>query len=103
MASRWDTVDVDGRPMRCYVATPEGSGPFPAVVVIQHAGGVYEFIQTMTDRLAVAGFLGMAPDLYHREDPEGSDDAMTRMRRLRDDQIVPDVNAAITHLTGLPE
>jgi len=103
MAGRWDTVSVDGGAMRCYVTTPAGAGPFPAVVVIQHAGGVDAFVQSMTDRIAEAGFVGCAPDLYHRDDPNSSDDALTRMSRLRDANIVPDVNAAIGHLTTLPE
>ena len=102
MAGRWDNVTVDGSTMRCYVSAPTGSGPFAAVVVIQHAGGVDGFIQTMTDRFAAAGYVAVAPDLYHREDPNNSDDALTRMGRLRDGSIVPDVNAAIEHLKGLP-
>ena len=97
MASRWDTIEVDGS-MRCYVTEPSGSGPFPAIVVIQHAGGVDEFVQTMTDRVAEAGYVGIAPDLYHRDDPNTGDDPLTRMGRLRDPNIIRDVKAAIAHL-----
>jgi carboxymethylenebutenolidase len=50
--------------MRCYVSTPDSSGPHPAVVVIQHAGGVDQFIQTMTDRFGGEGYVTIAPDLY---------------------------------------
>ncbi len=90
--------------MRCYVSAPDGDGPFPAVVVIQHAGGVDEFTRTMTDRFASAGYVAVAPELYHREAPEESgDDPLTRMGRLRDVNIVVDVNAAIDHLGTLPE
>jgi carboxymethylenebutenolidase len=102
MAGRWDTVTVDGSEMRCYVTTPSDT-PAPVVVVIQHAGGVDDFIQTMTDRIAEAGFVGISPDLYHRDDPNSGDDAMTRMSRLRDNTIVQDVNAAIEHVKTLPE
>ena len=103
MAGRWDDVDVDGGAMRCYVTAPGGSGPSPGVVVIQHAGGVDAFVRAMTDRIAEAGFAGIAPDLYHRDDPNSSDDPLTRMGRLRDKNIVTDVNAAIEHLKTLPE
>jgi carboxymethylenebutenolidase len=99
MAGRWDTVGS----MRCYVTTPEGAGPSPAVVVIQHAGGVDEFVRTMTDRIAEAGFAGIAPDLYHRDDPDSGDDPLTRMSRLRDPNIIEYVNAAIEHVKTLPE
>ena len=102
MAGRWDTLKVDDSDMRCYLNIPDGSGPVPAVAVAQHAGGVDAFIQTMTDRLAEAGFAAIAPDLYHREDPSTSDDAMARMTRLRDTKIDADMSAAIKHIAGLP-
>lgn len=102
MQTRWDELTVDGSPMRCFVALPDAT-PAPAVVVIQHAGGVDSFIQTMTERLAEAGFAAVAPDLYHRDDPRNADDAMTRMSRLRDERIVRDVEMAIAHLRTLPE
>ena len=103
MPSRWDTPSVDGETMRCYVSVPDGAGPFPAVVVIQHAGGVDEFVRGRCDRLAEARFVAVAPDLYHRDDPNSGDDPLTRMGRLRDPSIVSDVNAAIEHTKALPE
>jgi len=102
MVGRWDTVAVDGGEMRCYVTGPSGAGPFPSVVVIQHAGGVDEFVRTMTDRVGEAGFGGIAPDLYHREDPKSGDDPLTRMSHLRDTNIIKDVAAAIDHAKSLP-
>jgi carboxymethylenebutenolidase len=103
MPSRWDDLKVNGDAMRCYVSMPEGTGPFPAVVVIQHAGGVDEFVRGMSERFAEAQFLAVAPDLYHREEPNSSDDPLTRMSRLRDVTIVEDVNAAIEYVKQLPE
>ena len=97
MVARWDTIAVGGGAMRCYLTEPAGAGQHPAVVVIQHAGGVDGFIRTMTDRIAKAGFAAIAPDLYHRDDPNSGDDPLTRMGRLRDANIVQDVSAAIDH------
>lgn len=97
MTSKWEEVPVPDGQMRCYVSSPESTGPFPTVIVIQHAGGVDEFVRTMTDRFAGEGFLAIAPDLYHRDDPNTSDDPLTRMSRLRDANIVTDVNAAIAY------
>jgi carboxymethylenebutenolidase len=102
MPERWETLQIDGE-MRAYVAVPAGAGPFPAVVVAQHAGGVDQFIQAMTDRFAEAGFVAIAPDLYHREDPNSADDAMRRMSRLRDTNIERDMNAALSHLKAMPD
>ncbi len=103
MAARWDSVQVDRGEMRCYLSAPEGSGSFPCLIVIQHAGGVDEFIRRMSNRLAQAGYVAIAPDLYHREDPQHSDDPLTRMGRLRDAYIVQDVNVAVAHAQALPE
>jgi carboxymethylenebutenolidase len=103
MPSRWDTISADGQTMRCFVSAPDAAGPFPAVVVIQHAGGVDEFVRSRCDALAEARFVAVAPDLYHRDDPNSGDDPPTRMSRLRDTSIVADVNAAIEHTKVLPE
>ena len=97
MPSLWDSITVDGGEMHCYVSAPDGAGPHPAVVVIQHAGGVDEFVRSMADRFAEVGYVAVTPDLYHREDPNTSDDPLTRMGRLRDASIVADVSAAIDH------
>jgi carboxymethylenebutenolidase len=88
--------------MRCYIGWPS-AGRSPAVIVAQHAGGVDDFICGMCDRFAEAGFVAVAPDLYHREELGSTDDPMTRMGRLRDDQIVRDMDAALAHAKTLAE
>ena len=102
--TRWDTLDSDGE-MRCFVALPDKT-PAGAIVIAQHAGGVDGFVREMTRRFAGAGFVAIAPELYHRttsEAPQSMDDAMTMMGKLRDNQIVADCNAAIAHLKTMPE
>jgi carboxymethylenebutenolidase len=103
MPSRWDTVQSDGSEMRCYVSAPDGEGPHPAVVVIQHAGGVDEFVRGMTDRFGGEGYFAIAPDLYHRDDPNTGDDPLTKMGRLRDTRIITDVNSTVDHLKARGE
>ena len=103
MPARWDTLTVDGETMRCHVAVPAGEAPFPAVIVIQHAGGVDAFVQEMCGRFAAAGYVAIAPELYHRQDPDSGEDMLTRMGRLRDVEVVSDVNAAIEHAGRTPE
>jgi len=96
--SLWQETDSDGSRMRMHVSAPEGSGPFPAMVVIQHQGGVDHFTQDMTKRLAECGYVAAAPDLYHRDGPDCTDDIVTRRTRLRDRGIIDDVNAAVSFL-----
>lgn len=100
MKSSWERVGVDGAAMRVYTSVPDGPGPFPGVVVIQHRDGVDEFVHEMTARLATAGYVAAAPDLYHRDAPDSKDDAPTRMARLRDATVIQDVNAAVEFLKG---
>ena len=98
MAERWEYLTIDGGTMRALLCTPDGQGPFPAIVVIQHAAGVDKFIQDITRRLAAAGYVAIAPDHYHREDFNSTDDNFTRMRRLLDNNIISEVNISVEHL-----
>jgi len=36
MKSHREQIKVDGSPMNLYISQPDGSGPLPAVVLIQH-------------------------------------------------------------------
>jgi carboxymethylenebutenolidase len=96
--SKWQETDSDGSVMRMHVSAPAGAGPFPGIVVMQHQGGVDEFIQQMTHRLAQAGYVAAAPDLYHRDGPECKDDIVTRRSRLSDRRIINDIAAAVNFL-----
>jgi len=98
----WETTKIDGNTMRLFVAQPDGAGPFPGVLVIQHRDGVDGFVEEMTKRVATAGYFAAAPDLYHRDAPDCKDDGATRMTRLRDANVIKDVKAAIDFLKGNP-
>ena len=87
--------------MRVRLSLPTGTGSFPAMVVIQHQGGVDEFVEKMTMRLANAGYVAAAPDLYHRDGPDCKDDIATRRSRLGDRRIINDVNACVSFLHSL--
>lgn len=92
----WQQIECDGSQMGLYVSVPEGSGPFPAVVVAHHQGGVDEFVQEMTKRLAQGGFVAAAPELYHRDGPDCRDDPKTRSMRLRDRDVIADIAASVS-------
>lgn len=98
---QWDRIDVDGSPMRLYVGTPSLGRAFPAVIVIQHGPGVDKFIEDRVDTLAQQGYLSIAPDLYHRQTEDG--DMMTRIGRLRDPEVINDVNAAVNYARRLKD
>ena len=96
--STWQQTDSDNSIMRMHVSVPALSTPVPAIVVIQHQGGVDEFVQNMTHRLADAGYVAAAPDLYHRDGPDCKDDFVARRSRLGDRRIINDVNACVGFL-----
>jgi len=49
---------------RGYLMAPPGSAPLPGVVVYQEAWGVDGYIEEMCQRIAQAGYVAMAPDLF---------------------------------------
>jgi carboxymethylenebutenolidase len=57
-------IQVDGRMISAYLAVPEhGSGP--GVLVLHAWWGLTDVFKRVCDRLAEAGFVALAPDLYH--------------------------------------
>ena len=48
--------------MRGYLVQPAGAGPFPAVLVVHENRGLNPYIEDVARRLAVEGFLSLAPD-----------------------------------------
>ena len=62
-----DSLDHKGS-FACYVAHPAGK-PRAAIIVIQEIFGVNAGIRRKCDRLAEAGYLALAPDLFWRLEP----------------------------------
>lgn len=52
----------NGENMRGYLVHPARPGPFPAVLVIHENRGLNPYIEDVARRLAVEGFLALAPD-----------------------------------------
>jgi carboxymethylenebutenolidase len=80
--------------MRGYLVQPSGTGPFPAVLVIHENRGLNPYIEDVARRLAVEGFLALAPDGlapaggYPGNDDDGRDlQAGLDQAKLRTDML----------------
>ena len=54
-----------------HVATPAGTGPWPAIIFYMDAGGIRPVAVEMAQRLAGAGYVVLLPDLFYRYGPYG--------------------------------
>ena len=101
-----DMHGAEGQDMATYVSSPNPStgNSFPAVIVIMEAFGVTSHIEKVCDQYAANGYVAIAPALYHRQHPNpklGYDEmpaVQGYMGALRDDELIEDVNVAISYL-----
>ena len=87
---------ADGRTFSGYLAEPaQGSGP--RVVVLHAWWGLTEPFQRVCDRLAEAGFVALAPDLYHGKTAATVEEAETLAKALNQDEerVLGDIAAAM--------
>jgi len=82
-----------------YLAVP-GSGSGPGVIVIQEWWGLVDHIKDVCERFAAAGFVALAPDLYHGQTvpPGEPDEAGKVMMAMKLDQAGRDMSGAVDEL-----
>ena len=83
-----------------FLVTPEGKGPFPAVLVIQEWWGVDNWIKDQARALAKEGYVALAPDLYRGKVTSKQEEAHQLMSGLPEDRAVRDLIAAFGYLLG---
>lgn len=65
MAEHHSDVEIpEARGLRAHLAVPKGDERMPGVVVLHEIFGLNDDVRSHTDRLAGAGYLTVAPDLY---------------------------------------
>ncbi|WP_375497374.1 dienelactone hydrolase family protein [uncultured Jatrophihabitans sp.] len=84
--------------LNAYLAVPSGEGPWPAVVAIHEVFGLNDVVRRQADRLAAAGYLTLAPDLY--SDGGARKCLVSTFRALMsgEGKAFADIAAARTHL-----
>ncbi len=104
MAGSLTEIASDGGTMAAYVSLPP-SRSGPGVVVIQEWWGLVPHIRNVADRLAVEGFVALAPDLYHGREAKLTepDEAGKLLMEMRLDQAAKDMAGAVDALLAMPE
>src|SRR3954447_25897457 len=100
MASKVSFSAKSGAASGGEIALPEGSGKAPAVVLIQEWWGVNDHIRSLADRLARAGFLVVAPDLYHGTVTRDAGEAGKLMQALDGKRAMDDIAGAVHFAMG---
>jgi carboxymethylenebutenolidase len=106
----WVEVRHGDRTVRCFVAFPEVAEKATAVVVIHEIFGLTDWVRGVTDQLAEAGFIAIAPDLLSGMGPKGGgtdelgagDGVRQVIGKLPPEQITADLDAVVRYVGGLP-
>src|SRR5260370_1153947 len=107
--SEWVKVKNGNREVNSYVVYPEINKKATAVVVIHEIFGMSDWVQQLTDELAEAGYIAIAPDLLSGMGPKGggtsdfdSNSVRQAVGALPPDQITGDLNAVADYVSKLP-
>ena len=107
----WVKVQNQDLAIDAYLAKPEATGVYPAVIVIQEIFGVNEHIRDITERIAQEGYIAIAPAIYQRQAPGfevGYSDEDVQLGRkyknqTKKSELLSDIQATIDYLYTLPE
>ena len=105
----WVTIKHDGRSLETFVAYPEAKDKRPVVLIIHEIFGLSDWAQELTDEVAEAGYIAVAPDLLSGMGPNGGrtnsfpeGGATEAVGHLSPDQVTADLNAAADYALKLP-
>ncbi|MCO4320051.1 dienelactone hydrolase family protein [Aliidiomarina quisquiliarum] len=87
----------NGTQSQGYLATP-AAGKGPAIIVLQEWWGLVDHIKDICDRFAAAGFVALAPDLYHGESTTSPDNAGRLMMAINIERTENDLRGAVNYL-----
>ncbi|MDQ5845230.1 MAG: dienelactone hydrolase family protein [Acidobacteriota bacterium] len=108
----WVKVKNGNREVSSFVVYPEVKNKATAVIVIHEINGMTDWVQSLTDQLAEAGYIAIAPDLLSGMGPNGggttdvatvgSNAVGVAIRELPPDQITGDLKAVADYVGKLP-
>src|SRR5512146_58549 len=108
----WVDISVPGKnvPVSAFIAYPERKDKAPVVIVIHEVYGLTDWIRSVADNLAGAGFIAIAPDILSGKGPGGGgtdkfasrDDVVKAVRELSSAEVSAILDAAARYGTKLP-
>ena len=106
----WVKVKQGSREVQSFLAFPEVKEKATAVVVIHEIMGLTDWVKSVADQLAEAGYIAIAPDLLSGMGPNGGGtlelgtrEAVGRaIQGLPPDQVTADLNAVAQYVSKLP-
>lgn len=93
--------NMDGQKLYGYLATPQGPGPHPAVLLIHEWWGLNEGITTLADALAEEGYVVFAPDGYRGNVTAAFPRALWLRITTPEEQVEADMDSALDYLRDL--
>jgi carboxymethylenebutenolidase len=105
----WVKVKNGTREVNSFVVYPENKNKATAVIVIHEIFGMSDWVQSLTDQLAEAGYVAIAPDLLSGMGPNGGGTSSLTgnavgqaIQSLPPDQITADLNAVADYIAKVP-
>jgi len=99
------TYPGDSGEVQAYLAKPTGAKKLPAVIIIHENRGLQPHIKDVTRRMALEGFLAVAPDALSPVGgtPDDEDTARSKMRELDYESTKKNFVAAVQYLKTHPD
>src|SRR5204863_2484071 len=97
------TFKSDGDTVKAIAYTPEGKGPFPAIIVIHEWWGLNDWVKEQASKLADEGYVTIAVDLYRGKVATTPDTAQQLMRDVSDERADRDLHMAVEFLKSQAE
>lgn len=98
----WAKVKNGSRDVDCFIVYPEVKDKATAVLVISEVFGHTDWIRSMCDQIAEAGYIAIAPDLHSGKKYEDVNDAIKATYALPQKQVTGDLDAAAKYVLTLP-
>lgn len=92
--------------INAYLARPRRAGRHPGVIVIHENKGLAEHIKDVARRLAVAGYVALAPDLMSRaggtEHFKSLEELQAALAKIPPEDFLSDLDSSLEHLKSQP-